>query len=245
MIAQPNHQTVRPNLSSDHLMIDPLSEVLRSVRLTGGIFLDAHFTAPWCVHTQILAEDCGAFPVRPPLLIAYHFVISGKFLLSTEGEPPIEVQSRRDRAVAEERHSHAGQRVRSEAHKRASFDPAVRGRRTGWRISHGGGGETAHLVCGFLGSEESCNPLIATLPRVLKLDVREGVSRDWVEASVRYAASEWTGWPICLLEPDVTEQSSEPSSSVEAMRQYSVTRQHFMPAIARAVSALSGVRLDR
>ena len=68
-------------------MIDPLSEVLRSVRLTGGIFLDARFTAPWCVHTQILAEDCGAFPVRPPLLIAYHFVISGKFLLRTEGEP--------------------------------------------------------------------------------------------------------------------------------------------------------------
>ena len=44
-------------------MIDPLSEVLRSVRLTGGIFLDAHFTAPWCVHTKILAEDCGSFLV--------------------------------------------------------------------------------------------------------------------------------------------------------------------------------------
>ena len=43
-------------------MIDPLSEVLRSVRLTGGIFLDAHFTAPWCVHTNILAEDCGGGP---------------------------------------------------------------------------------------------------------------------------------------------------------------------------------------
>src|SRR6186997_1955804 len=72
-------------------MIDPLSEVLRSVRLTGGIFLDAHFTAPWCVHTNILAEDCGAFLVKPPLLIAYHFVIAGRFLLSIEGEPTVEV----------------------------------------------------------------------------------------------------------------------------------------------------------
>ena len=52
-------------------MIDPLSEVLRSVRLTGGIFLDARFTAPWCVRTNILAEDCGPFPIKPPLLIAY------------------------------------------------------------------------------------------------------------------------------------------------------------------------------
>ena len=74
-------------------MIDPLSEVLRSVRLTGGIFLDARFTAPWCVHTQILSEDCGAFVVKPPLLIAYHFVIAGKFLLSTEGEPTVEVRA--------------------------------------------------------------------------------------------------------------------------------------------------------
>jgi hypothetical protein len=45
-------------------MIDTLSEVLRSVRLTGGIFLDAHFTAPWCVHPEILAEDCEAFVVN-------------------------------------------------------------------------------------------------------------------------------------------------------------------------------------
>ena len=68
-------------------MIDPLSEVLRSVRLTGGIFLDARFTAPWSVHTQILAEDCGTFTVKPSLLIACHFVIDGKFLISTVGEP--------------------------------------------------------------------------------------------------------------------------------------------------------------
>jgi hypothetical protein len=33
-------------------MTDPLSEVLRSVRLTGGIFLDAQFTAPWCVYRR-------------------------------------------------------------------------------------------------------------------------------------------------------------------------------------------------
>src|SRR5476649_429471 len=77
MIARPDHLTVRPNLRVA-TMIDPLSEVLRSVRLTGGIFLDARFTAPWCVHTNILAEDCRAFQVKPPLLIAYHFVIAGK-----------------------------------------------------------------------------------------------------------------------------------------------------------------------
>ena len=92
MIARPEHLTVRPN-PSVATMIDTLSEVLRSVRLTGGIFLDAHFTAPWCVRTNILAEDCGSFPVKPRLLIAYHFVIEGKFLVGIEGEPAVEVRA--------------------------------------------------------------------------------------------------------------------------------------------------------
>ena len=75
-------------------------------------------------------------------------------------------------------------------------------------------------MCGFLGSEESYNPLIATLPRVLKLDVREGVSRDWVEASVRYAASELTAGRFASS--SLMSRLSE-LLFVEAMRQYSVT----------------------
>ena len=58
------------------------------------------------------------------------------------------------------------------------------------RISHGGGGDAVHLVCGFLASDQPYNPLIASLPRILKVDVRQGTSRDWVEASVRFAANE-------------------------------------------------------
>jgi AraC-like DNA-binding protein len=200
-------------------MIDPLSEVLRSVRLTGGIFLDALFSAPWCVHTKIVAEDCGAFAVKPPLLMAYHFVIEGRFLLTIEGEPAVEVR--------------AGEIVmlpRNDAHTLASaaglvptsarqlIQPSADGGLA--KVSHGGGGEGTHLVCGFLGSEESYNPLIATLPRVLKLDVREGVSRDWVEASVRYAASELTAGRFASS--SLLSRLSE-LLFVEAMRQYSVT----------------------
>jgi AraC-like DNA-binding protein len=218
MIARPNQLTARPNLKVA-TMIDPLSDVLRSVRLTGGIFLDARFTAPWCVHTKLIAEDCGAFMVRAPLLIAYHFVIKGKFLLSIEGESAVEVR--------------AGEIVllpRNDAHTLASATGLVstnarhliRPSEDGGlaKISHGGGGEPVHLVCGFLCSEEPCNPLIASLPRVLKFDVREGVSRDWIEASVRYAASELTAGRIASS--SLLSRLSE-LLFVEAMRQYSVT----------------------
>ena len=200
-------------------MIDPLLEVLRSVRLKGGVFLDARFTAPWCVHTNIVAEDCGAFPVKPPLLIAYHFVIAGKVLVSVAGEPTLDVR--------------AGEIVllpRNDVHTLASgtglvpvsarhlIQPSADGGLA--KISHGGGGEPAQIVCGFLGSEDSYNPLIATLPRILKLDVREGASREWVEASVRYAAGELTAGRFASS--SLMARLSE-LLFVEAIRQYSAT----------------------
>ncbi len=200
-------------------MIDPLLEVLRSVRLKGGVFLDARFTAPWCVHTNIVAEDCGAFPVKPPLLIAYHFVIAGKVLVSVAGEPTLDVR--------------AGEIVllpRNDVHTLASgtglvpvsarhlIQPSADGGLA--KISHGGGGEPAQIVCGFLGSEDPYNPLIATLPRILKLDVREGVSREWVEASVRYAAGELTAGRFASS--SLMARLSE-LLFVEAIRQYSAT----------------------
>lgn len=199
--------------------MDPLSDVLRSFRLTGGVFLDAHFRAPWCVVTRLSAEDLGSFLTAPSLLIAYHFVIDGRLLVSIEGEPTIEVC--------------AGQVVllpRNDVHTLASgsglapvdahelIQPSPAGGLA--QISHGGGGETAHLVCGFLSSEDPCNPLIAALPRMLKLDVAQG-SRDWVDASVQFAASELTEGRFSSS--SVMSRLSE-LLFVEAVRQYATTR---------------------
>jgi transcriptional regulator GlxA family with amidase domain len=55
------------------------------------------------------------------------------------------------------------------------------------RIVHGGGGEATHLVCGFLGSAQRGNPLIACLPRVLKIDMAEAGLDEWLESSIRFA----------------------------------------------------------
>ena len=74
-------------------MIDPLSEVLRSVRLTGGLFLDAHFSAPWSVTAQVGPEDCQPFMLTPVQLIAYHFIIDGSLRVEIAGEPSIDVNA--------------------------------------------------------------------------------------------------------------------------------------------------------
>lgn len=199
--------------------MDPLTEVLRSVRLTGGVFLDTRFTAPWCVFTKVDGEDCKPFLATPTQMIAYHFIIDGTLLVTVEGQPAIEVR--------------AGEVVllpRNDAHTLASapgLEPKsardlIQLSADGGlaRISHGGGGEAVHLVCGFLASEELYNPLIATLPRILKIDVRQGASRDWVEASVRFAAGELTQGR--LASSSIMSRLSE-LLFVEAVRNYAST----------------------
>jgi AraC-like DNA-binding protein len=229
-------------------MIDPLSEVLRSVRLIGGVFLEARFTAPWCVSSQIAAEDCRPFLAVPAQIIAYHFIIEGRLLVQLDADPPLEIG--------------AGEIVllpRNDGHTLASaaginpinahdlIQPAADGGLV--QISHGGGGEATHLVCGFLGSEEVYNPLLATLPRVLTLDVRHGASRDWVEASVRFAARELAEGRFAAS--GVMSRLSE-LLFVEAVRSYASTLSEEEtgwlkglqdPHIGRALALLHG-RID-
>jgi AraC-like DNA-binding protein len=198
--------------------MDPLADVLRSVRLSGGVFLDAKLTAPWCVSSQTFADDCGLEVATPTQIIAYHVVIAGRLLASVEGEPPIEVA--------------AGEIVlvpRNELHLLASATGIrpVSGRELVQRgedgslarIVHGGGGDATHIVCGFLASAQDYNPLIETLPRVMKLDIRDGTARDWIEASVRFAAGE-------LVEGRIVESVMSRLSEllfVEAVRHYAAT----------------------
>jgi len=200
-------------------MTDLLSDMLRSVRLSGAIFLDAQFTAPWCVTGNMTAEDCKPFLAKPAQLIGYHFVIEGDLLVVLDGEPSMEV--------------HAGEIVmfpRNDGHILGSapgiepvsagdlIQPAPDGGLA--RIRHGGGGELTRLVCGFLGTEEVWNPLIASLPRVLKVDVRQATSRDWIEASVRFAAGELAAGK--LASSSVMSRLSE-LLLVEAVRHYGST----------------------
>lgn len=199
--------------------MDPLSDALRSVRLKGGVFLEARFTAPWCVNSRITAEDCRPILERPAQMLGYHVLLEGRMLLAIEGEPPIDVS--------------AGEIVllpRNDVHTmmsgpglapvdgRGLVQPSPAGGIA--RIAHGGGGEATRMVCGFLGSEDAHNPLIDALPAVLKVGIREGASRNLVESSLIFAANELVEGRLassCML-----SRLSE-MLLVEAVRLYSDT----------------------
>ena len=184
-----------PKLKDNFIMSDPLSEVLRSVRLTGGVFLDAKLTAPWCIASQVSPEHCKPFLAKPEQMIAYHVVLEGRMLVAVDGEPPIELRAgeiillpRNDVHVMS---SEIGLRPVGAAELiQQSADGAL------LEVQYGGGRELTSIVCGYLGAEDVFNPVLSALPRILRLDVKMAASRTWIETSVRYAAAELMrgGW---------------------------------------------------
>jgi AraC-like DNA-binding protein len=169
--------------------LDAFSDVLRVIRLSGGVFLEADFTAPWCINGKISTDDCKPFLAAPRHVIASHFVAAGNMQLRIEGGDTIDVR--------------AGEFVllpHNDAHifgsdlnvplmsAREVIQPPQGGGIS--RINYGGGGAATQLLCGYLGSDAPFSPLLSALPSVLKLDVRATASGTWIESSFRFAASE-------------------------------------------------------
>ena len=61
-------------------------------------------------------------------------------------------------------------------------------------VRHGGGGDAAHMVCGFLGCDSGLtNPIVSTLPPSMILKIDETPAADWIRSTFQYAAHEVAG----------------------------------------------------
>jgi len=169
-------------------------DMLRAMRLTGGIFLDAKFSAPWCVSAKVAPEDCAPFTAAPRQIIAYHYVTEGRCLLKVGDQRPVEVE--KGEIVVLPRNDHHV--IASATNLRpVSADHLIQPAPEGGlaKIVHGGGGERTSILCGFLGNDLLHNPLIALLPSVLKLDAADGASGDWIKGTFHFAANELAAGP--------------------------------------------------
>lgn len=169
--------------------MDALLDMLRAMRLTGGLFLDAEFTAPWCISAKVGPEDCSPFTPEPRHIIAYHYVTAGRGLVTVGDRPPVPVEGG-EIVVLPRNDDHV---LASAANLRpTSADQLIQPGPEGGlaRIVHGGGGEPTRILCGFLGNDLPRNAFISMLPDVLKIAVADGASGSWIESTFRFAANE-------------------------------------------------------
>jgi len=170
--------------------MDALSDALRVVRLKGGVFLNAQFTAPWCLSSRIGPPDSGALFKQSEHVVLYHYVAEGRLLAQTQTENPIEIEAG-EVIIFPRNNDHllGSDLTVSPVPTRQIVRPAPDGR--GWLIEHGGGGELTRIVCGFLGCDRlDGNPLLNSLPPVLRFDARTGAAGAWIRSSLEFASGE-------------------------------------------------------
>src|SRR5512141_3242492 len=75
--------------------MNALLDALRTMRLTGGIFLDCDFTARWCVTASAIGpHQVGLLMMPLPAhVIAYHYAPRGRMHLQLAGQDPIAVEA--------------------------------------------------------------------------------------------------------------------------------------------------------
>lgn len=218
--------------------MDALSDLLRVMRFTGGVFLDATFRTPWCVYSQVTQEDCT--PDTPSAnLVAFHYVLDGNVEISI-GDAPPRTCSAGDLIVI----------VRNDVHLFGSdlalpplqAESMIR-KASEHELAHieSGSGDTivSRFICGYLGTAVQAHPLLDALPDMLIANVRGRPCAEWVESSFRFAArTHVTHQPGAQ---DVLARLSE-LLFVEAVREYI---EHLPPGAANWLSALRDPPLAR
>ena len=68
--------------------MDPLSTALRGVRVTGGLFFNAEFSAPWGYATSPPRGAASALAPGTDHLVFFHLVTEGEVTIRVAGQEP-------------------------------------------------------------------------------------------------------------------------------------------------------------
>lgn len=171
--------------------MDALSEVLRALRLNSGIFLEAEFTAPWCIDSAPGKEDVRHILHGAEHVTLYHLVTEGRCRARIPGVTDTVELEVGDLILFPHGDGHRMGSdlqlapVASETLVRPSAEGGLA------TINHGGGGARTRFVCGFLACDSRlCKPLLDALPRMLKVPMGQGPAAAWIIDTLRRGAAE-------------------------------------------------------
>lgn len=175
---------------------DPLSEVLRTVKLTGALFFVVDATSPWGVEVP-RADLFGPLILpRAQHIVSYHIILQGSGYASIPGMKPMRFAAG-DVVVFPHADAYAmlsGPNQKPELTPDASLDffREMAAGRLPFTIEEGGGGaERAKFVCGFLGCDlRPFNPLLGSLPRLLHVKRAPGEQSDLLDGLIELTLAE-------------------------------------------------------
>lgn len=168
--------------------MDVLSDILRTVRVSGSVLFRAEFSAPWSLYAPHSREFAWMFQPHAKRMVLFHIVAEGTCWAEAEHCPPVEL-STGDVVVLPYGDSVVmGDQSGRKAEPVLALLPPLP-----WSklplLRYGGDGGITDILCGFLHVDEvSLHPLLAGMPRMFRIRTNETFPR--LQAIIRYTLDE-------------------------------------------------------
>lgn len=161
--------------------------LLSSMRLSGGVFLDAEMRGEWAMLASFTPEVCGQFFPVQGSLISYHFVREGRLSVEADGTLARDIAPG---SIMLFPRNHDHRLFNAEVEVLDADDYVLPPADDGPAMLRLGDGEpVTRIYCGFLSATSHDNPVLERLPSMLVLQP-DGPLSAWIDASIRYAAEE-------------------------------------------------------
>lgn len=169
--------------------MDALSELLRAVKLSGALFYKSSCSAPWHLDAPPSRMFLPYIRARASHVIEFHHITEGSaFVRVGEETTPLTAGD-----IVMMPHGDAHVMGAGEGGKPIDGDAALPALWTGKLklASFGGGGEVTGLVCGYLACDgDLLKPVLAALPRVVRVNIRTDPAGDWLDNTLRHALAQ-------------------------------------------------------
>ena len=171
---------------------DPLSDLLKTVRLTGAVFFEIAAEEPWAVGSPPRELILPKILPGADHLIAYHVVTTGRCFATAVGGQAIPLEAGQV-IVFTNGQPHimsSGPNMPADPPMPDVLEVAASGKKP-FCINFGSGTASVRLVCGYLACDaRPYNPLLENLPPVITAGDPRDSGDGWLAQFVRFAVAE-------------------------------------------------------
>lgn len=170
--------------------MDALSEVLGAIHLDGAVFLDAEFTAPWCVEAQYGLPKETQLLRGADHIALFHFLLDGHCTTRLAEGGEILALGPGDFVLYPHDHKHVlGSDLSLPVVVTDTLPRTHYG--TSARMTHGGGGEATRFICGYLACDRRISrSLFGSLPQVMRIPMGSDPAMSWLTGLLRVGVDE-------------------------------------------------------
>ena len=171
------------------LFMDAIAEMLRAIKVDSAIYLNGVFSEPWCIASPGSRRLAPVFGSSGHIII-YHLLCEGRAYCEIDGLDRVNLEAG-DLIALPHGHEHLmGGGIGASPLSVENELPGILSRGLEL-LTAGGSGQSARFICGYL----ACDPhlsqsFLGGLPPVIRLNIRDDVSGQWLENSLRFSVTQ-------------------------------------------------------